>query len=148
MGFAERAVVACEEAMKEKRVSERQVRDILKSKRIDGSPFVPYLRDSEVMVRRVASRIVGAKGPVKELVNAALVEKDRGLLVDMLRLIGKNAEGIEQLEVLLTSEDIIVRDSAVEMFRRAGKPDSLLALVFSDDESMVERIKRYLNEKR
>lgn len=144
MGFAERAIVACEKAMKEKRVSERHVRDVLKSKRIDGSTFVPYLKDNEIMVRRMAARIVGSLGPVKELVNAALVEKDRGLLVDMLRWIGSNTEGIEQLEILLVSDDGIIRDAAIEMFRRTGKPDSLLALIFSEDEDLVEKIKRYL----
>jgi hypothetical protein len=148
VGFAERAVVACEKAMMGGHVSEGQVRDVLKSKRVDGSLFVPYLGEDEIMVRRVAARIVASKGPIGELVKAALVEKDRGLLVDMLQWIGKNTEGTEQLEILLTSDDTIIRDSAIEMFRRIGKPDSLLALIFSDDESMVEKIKGYLHEKR
>jgi len=147
MGFGERAIVACRKAMDDGRASERQVRDVLKSRRVDGSLFVPYLSSDELMVRRLAAQIVGAKGPVKELIRAALNEKDRGLLIDMLRWVGKNPEGIEQLEILLTSEDTIIRDEAVEMFRRAGRPNSLLPLVFSDDESVVERIKRYLDEK-
>lgn len=146
MGFAERAVDACVKAMRSGQVSERQVRDVLKS-RASGEAFVEFLGSQDVVVRRLASRIVSEKGPVQELVKAAMEEKDEGLLLDMLQMLGRKGAGVEALECLLSSDDQMTRDAAVEMFRRAGKPEYLFPLVFSEDDATSQRIKRYLNEK-
>lgn len=145
MGFAERAVEACLRAVHSGEVSERHVRDVLRSKS-NGDAFVECLDSPEVMVRRLAVRIVGEKGPIEALVKAALVERDRSLLLEMLKLIGRSGRGVEQFEPMLSSKDTIVRDAVVEMFRRSGRPSFLFAMLFDDDDVVVQRIKRYMDE--
>ena len=135
------------DAMESGRVSDRHVRDVLKSRSVDGSVFVGMLSDKEAMVRRFAARIVAEKGPVGELVKAAMKEEDRSLLLDMLQMLGRKGAGVEALESMLRSEDGVLRDAAVDMFRRAGKPEFLFPLVFSEDDAVSARIKRYLDEK-
>ena len=147
MGFADRAVAACLEAMRSGRVSDRHVRDVLRSRNVDGSAFAGMLSSPDAMVRRFAARIVAEKGPVDELVKAALREDDGALLLDMLRMLGRKGAGVEALESMLRSEDGVLRDAAVDMFRRAGKPEFLFPLVFSEDDAVSARIKRYLDEK-
>lgn len=146
MGFADRAVAACEKAIESGDVSERHIRDVLKSK-TGGESCVRFLVSKDVVARRAAARIVGEKGPVAALVKAALVEEDRALLLDMLRLIGRNGQHVEAFEALLSSaDDMVVRDAVVEMFRRAGRPEYLFPMLFSDDDATVARIKRYMDE--
>jgi len=48
----------------------------------------------------------------------------------------------------LESDDTIVRDAAIDMFRRTGKTDALFPLIFNTDDNVVKRIKRYINEAR
>jgi len=148
MGFSDRAIDACKKAMMSGSISERHVRDVLKSKGVDGSSFVEYLRSDESMVRLLAARIIAEKGPVEELVKAAMQEKDRSVLLHMLQLLGKRGGAVEALEGLLASEDTVIRDAAAEMFRSAGKPDSLFPLIFNEDETVAERIKRWMLEQR
>jgi hypothetical protein len=149
MGFAERAVAALKESLSRGVVSERQTRDVLRCD-INGVDFACYLLSDEVMVRRVAARIIAGKGPVDKLVEAALVEKDRSLLVDMLGMLSRCQwrDKMLELEFLLASDDVVIRDAAIDMFKKLGRLDSLSALLFSEDEYLVSRIKRYLDEKR
>ena len=47
------------------------------------------------------------------------------------------------------SPDLIIRDSCIEMFRRLKMADCLFPLIFDKDDTLVQRIKRYLeNEER
>ena len=147
MGFAERAEKACESAMEEGRVSERQVRDVLRCETSNGRFAVKWLDADNAMVRGFAVRLVAEKGPIGELVRAALVEKDRPTLLEMMRLLGRPGVDIEPLQGMLASEDLMVRDAAVEMFRKAGKAGFLFPMVFSDDDATSARIKRYMGEK-
>jgi hypothetical protein len=146
MGFAERADKALEKAMVEGRVCERLVRDVLKSK-AEGKFAAGWLDADEPMVRRLAARLVAAKGPIEALVTAAAAERDRGLLMDMLGMLSRLGAPVEPLEWMLRSEDVMVRDAAVEMFRKAGKAEFLFPMVFSEDEPCATRAKRYMDEK-
>lgn len=158
MGFPERAVSAFLQSMKDGIVSEGQVRCVLRcsqpvlmkifSENNQIQELEGYLDSSDEMVRLAAMRVVAHTGRVEALIGAALKEKDSGLLIEALQMIGKNADGVEILEGMLSSEDTIVRDEAIEMFRRTGKINSLFPLVFGTDEQMTQRVKRYFDEKR
>ena len=147
MSLSQRAVVACERAMKQGVASERLVRDILKKEgQIDVSCIEPFLSHSDPMVRRMAARVVGAKGDACVLIEAILIEKDDEVLPDMLGALVAG-EGIEALAELLNRGNPFVKESVVRMFRRTKRSDCLFPLLFDKDDSVVKRIKRYLYEK-
>ena len=144
MGFAERAVAACEKAMKNGIADECLVNSVLKKRDVDVQRIEPFLNSSDAMVRRKAAEIITKKGRVELVLEAALKEEDKMVLLDMLKYLGKEVQGIEVLDKLLRNSDSLVREEAISMFRRAGKPDVLFPLIFDSDSLMVERIKRYL----
>lgn len=144
MGFAERAVVACERAMLKGIADEGLVHDVLKRKCVDVQKLEPFLASPDAMIRRKAAEIICKKGRAELVLEAALKEEDKVVLFDMLRCLGKEVQGIEILDKLLRDGDSMVREEAISMFRRVGKVDVLFPLIFDSDNSLVERIKRYL----
>jgi len=148
MRFPERAVQTCVLSMMHRRVGERQVHDVLKYEDVDVTPIEQFLDSADDMVRRMAVRIVGKRGSADRLVDAALVEQDSSILMEMLHLLSKRKEGLNRLSVLLTSENEIVREEAICIFRRAGQAECLLPLLFDEDDRTVQRAKRYIYEQR
>lgn len=146
MSFRERAIDAAVRAMSSGRVSERHVRDILRFEDIDVSRIEPFLSSDDSMVRLMATKVVGPLGSAGELVAAAVRERDREVLVEMLGHIGARKEAVEELVGLIDSSDPVIREEAVVMFRRSGKADYLLPLLFDEDDRMVQRIKAYIDE--
>jgi hypothetical protein len=147
MGFAERAVNAFVKAATEGRADERLAQDVLKCKKVDVSPIEPFLTSRDLGIRYMAVKIIGARGNEKVLLNTALNENDPFLLEEMLKWLGKRkAEGIEELNRLLQSEDTRVKEATIQMFRRANKTDQLFAMLFDKDDNTVNRIKRYFDE--
>ena len=146
MGFPERALQVCQTAMTMKCLSERHVRDVLKCDKIDVSSIEPFLKDESESIRIAAVRIVGTKGNVGAVVQAALKEHNRGVLSWMLRVIGERGEGCEALYEVLFSGDTIIRDEMIEMLRKAKQSGLLFPLLFSEDPVLAERIKRYIDE--
>jgi len=47
---------------------------------------------------------------------------------------------------LLQSENPVIREEAITMFRRSGRADCLFGLLFDDDDGLVSRVKRYIEE--
>jgi HEAT repeat protein len=135
--------------MKQGVASERLVRDILKDKesQIDVSCIEPFLGHADPMIRRMAARVVGAKGDTCVLIRVILKEKDDDVLTDMLDALVAG-DGTETLAELLNSGNPFVKEAVVRMFRRTKKNDCLFPLLFDKDDSVVNRIKRYLYEKK
>ena len=147
MGFAERVVEACERDWSAGIVDENHIRDVMKTKQANVLVLERFLGpEHSHEVRWSAARILSEKGRVKEVVKAALLSEDRESLLGLLGVLGKNNAGLEELESLIASEDTMVRDAAVDMFRRAGNVSALFPLIFNEDDAVVRRIKRYLNE--
>lgn len=144
MGFAERAIIACENAFKLGSASERHIRDVLKSVE-DGVFAVKWLQSDDVMVRRMAARIVSEKGPIDELIKFVPTEKDRSLLIVMLGMLGKPGIDVSSLSDFLTSDDMVVRDAAITMFCKTGQKDFLFPMIFSEDEAVSKRTKRLMS---
>ena len=149
MGFAERAVRACDEAMANGVVTERHARDILKCDHVDVSVIEKHFQSTDSTVRMLAASIIGQKGKsIESLLNAAMCEKNVSVLLAMLTELGKRKDGVEKLRQFINEDDVIIRDAAIDMFRRAGKPNSLFPLLFDKDDLVVQRIKRYLDEQK
>lgn len=147
MGFAERAVSACVRAFEAGRADEQKAQDILKCNRVDVNPIEPYLKHESFNIRYMAVRIVGEKGSVKTLLEAAKTEKDGFIAARMMGYLGKRgAEGLEAFESLLRSDNPILKEAAIQMFRKSGQTDALFPMVFDESDWVVQRIKRYLHE--
>ena len=147
MGFAERAIDSCVQAMESGTISERHVRDVLRCKRVNVQVLSRYLKSDYSMVRRMAARIIGGKGGhIGCVLDAAMKEKEKDVLIEMLSAVSKRGEGLEALERLLSHEDFVIREEAISMFRRAGRAELLFPLLFDEDDFVVQRIKRYINE--
>lgn len=152
MGFAERAVAACDKAMSNGTLKERHVRDILKSRNPDVTPLVRHLASENSFVRRAVVRIVGGVGndaSIKQCVQGAKQEEDPEVLRALLQSIGKRGgEAVRVLERMVNSEDPFVREEAISMLKRTGQAESLLPLLFDKDDSLVKRVKRYIHEQK
>ena len=147
MGFAERAVEACDRDWSTGIVDENHLRAVMKCKNVDVAVFEKFLgHEYSHEVRWAAARVLSEKGRFKEIVRAALLAEDRESLLGLLSILGKNPDGLGELENLLSSEDKMVRDAAVDMFRRAGQVNALFPLIFDSDDAVVRRIKRYFHE--
>ena len=147
MGFADRAMEACMRAMESGTVSDRHVRDVLKCRCVNVQLLSRYLLSDYSLVRRMAARIIGAKGGhIGCVLDAALKEEEKDVLIEMLNAVGKRGEGLEALERLLNHKDSLIKEEAISMFRRAGRAKLLFPLLFDEDDLVVKRIKRYINE--
>ena len=146
MDFAKRAVNAFTKAMSVSMIDESLIQDILKCKRVDVTSIEPFLASPSYNVRQAAARVIGEKGNLDVLLKAAFKEEEPFVLNEMMKWLGKRkAEGLEILEGLLRSDDTLVREAAIHMFRKA-KPDQLFPMLFDEDDNTVQRIKRYFDE--
>ena len=144
MGFAERAVEACERDWLSGTVDENHIRNVMKCGFVDVQVLEKFLdRAYAHEIRWSAARILSEKGRIKEVVKAALLSEDRESILGLLGILGKSGAGLDELEKLLSSNDTMVRDAAVDMFRRAGNVSVLFPLIFDEDDAVVKRIKRY-----
>lgn len=73
-------------------------------------------------------------------------EEDSDVLLGVLRVLCRQREGREELVGLLSSTDPAVKCEAIQMFRRAGRLDCLVGLLFEDDDRLVGAVKRYMEE--
>lgn len=144
----EQAVNACVRSLEQRRLSSRQVRDILRCDRVDVSPIEPFLNNSDSIIRSAAVTIIGAKGDMGKLVERAKIESERHILLRILQAFVERPDGVEQVVGLLESEDDVIFEETIDMFRRAGRADCLFGLVFSQNKELVDRIKRYINEQK
>jgi len=128
-------------------VDEGHIRDVLKCRNVDVNGMEEFLNEKHPPeIRWAAARVLMDKGQAKEVVAAAMLSQDRESILALLSLMGRNKQGIEVLEGLVSSEDTMIRDAAVEMFRKAGKVDAIFPLIFDRDDIVVKRIKRYIDE--
>jgi len=145
--FPKRAVEMFYWAAKEKRLSPRHVKNVLKYKRVvDVSCLIPFLRSEDGWTRRCAAQAIGGAGRFGEIIKVAADETEKETLLAMLRVLFKSREGIEELVAFLNSEDQIVRETTIQMFRRAGRADCLMTLLFDTNDETVERVRGYMRE--
>jgi hypothetical protein len=144
--FPKRAVNAFVEAAKSGKLGPRSITDVLKYDQVDVSPIEPFLSDPDPWIRQCAAKVVAARGDKKKLVEAAKVERDKAVLLAIIESLTKQKEGLEDLAHMLSSEDPAIVNDVIQMFRRAGRSDCLLALAFSNDDALVARVKKYMED--
>ena len=144
--FPRRSVAAFVTAANDNKVGPRHVSDVLKYKDVDVTTIEPFLKSDNAWVRRCASQVIAVKGNRKLLIDAAKVEQDKSVLMTMIEGLVRQKEGLEDLIALLESEDQVIRAEMIQMFRRAGRAECLFGLAFSDDDALVSRVKKYMEE--
>lgn len=114
---------------------------------IDVSTLRPYLEDDNDFIRKVAVKIWGCFGDLSELVKVIQREEDRMVILEACDQFAKRADdNVEDMLFLLDSEDVIVKQSVINMFRRAGRADCLMTLLFDVDEALSQRVKKWMEE--
>jgi hypothetical protein len=144
--YPQRAVERFIAAANESKLGPQHVRSVLKYDSVDVEPLEFLLNHEDEWVRRCTANVVVKKGNISKVLKQALIEEEKSVLLEILRLVGKCKSGLEELVFLLESQDDAIKHSTIEMFRRAGRPDCLFSLVFSDDDDLVTRIKGYIEE--
>ena len=146
MSYSERAVKSCVGAMKLGMITIRHVNSILKCKDVDVSEIEQFLDNKNDFIRKYAVEIIGQKGNTSLLIAMALKEKDKQVLLSIMTQLSKSKESLEEVVELLDSEDSYIKSSAIDMFRRANRSDCLFTLLFDDDEELIKRIRKYIEE--
>jgi hypothetical protein len=144
--FPTRAVQAFVAAAGQGRLGPRHISDVLKYDKVDVAPIEPLLKSADPWIRQCAAKVVAARGNRSLLLEAAKVEGDKNVLMLMLDGLTQMKEGLEELAHMLSNEDPAIANDVIQMFRRAGRSDCLLALAFSSDDALVARVKRYMEE--
>jgi len=145
MAFSDRAVTACNKAMENGTLSERNVRNVLRCKDADVQSLSRHIKSDNSLIRLAVVRIIGKLGDTEFLLKNAFKEKDERVLRELLSAVGERGCS-DTLGNMISSEDPLVQEEAISMLRRAGKVNSLLPLLFDRDDLLVKRVKRYINE--
>lgn len=145
--FQERAVKALVSALKTNRVSRHHVKSVLRYKNVDVTEVEEFLDSENDIIRRFAIEVVGAKGCVDKLVKMVKDEEDSGIIRCILTALSNRKLSPDELMDLLDSENPLIKEAAIQMYRKAGKADRLLGLMLSaEDVKMEERLMKYIED--
>lgn len=146
MSYPDRAVKRCVHLFREGKVRPAVVRSVVEYKGVDVGPVEPFLSSRDPFVRRAACQIIGAVGNAALLVDVVDGEEDRGVIVESLKHLHRVGGDVHRVSHLLTHPDPAVQEAAIDMFRRAGRSDCLYMLLLDDDDHLVRRAKRFVEE--
>jgi hypothetical protein len=156
--FQQRAIKNCVESMKKRIISPSLVRNILKYKNsINVEDIEPFLYDKHSMIQKAAIEIIGTCGRIEkviELLKTAHQDLDLGNILYILRILPEKAihlkDTIDDLCFLLNYPEETLRETikenAIIFFRRMQRADCLVGLLFDSDESIVYRVKNYIEK--
>jgi len=144
--FAKRAVEQCVDAMVKGKLSAYHVSAVLKYEDVDISSIEPFLYHENDFIRHKAVQIFGKHKQLLPLLELAKVETDTTVLISILGFLSNRREGIEDLANLLNNKTKSIRAAAIEMYRKAGRGDCLVGLLFDDDDDFVEHIKKCIRD--
>ena len=147
-GFEEIAIANYLKAIESKKLSPRHVKDVIRwcRKREHLNEIEDSLKSEDNWVRKCLVEILGKIGNKKVIIEHAKKEQDKLVLFEMLKTLVSCKDGLEELVELLNSEDHVVKETVIQMFRRAGRSDCLFALIFSGDLELANRVKEYIRE--
>jgi len=146
--FAERAVESFIEAIRVGHIKYIYVRNILKYEDVDTTPIEQFLNDADPRVRSYAVEIIAARGDHNKVIDRALVEKEKEVLLAIFRKLTDRGRGnnLERLVDFIDHEDSAVRFESIMMFKKCGRADCLFTLLFDSDDGLVYRTRRYIEE--
>jgi hypothetical protein len=130
--------------MQNRTISRRHVEDVLRYDDVDVGPIEPFLISPSAEVRRFAVEIVAARGDINKVVEATKKEVNKQVVLTAFEYIWKAKEGLEVFTKYLRSEDSSFRQAVIAMFRRAGRADCLVTLLFDESDDLVFRVKEYM----
>lgn len=125
-------------------VSPFQVKNVLKQKDADVSPIVNFLHSEFPHVQLAAIEIIGKQGNLDLLFDLIKEKIPTAALLEVMKYLHQNPKKLDSAVVFLQSENPSVKEKAVEMFRKAGRTDCLGLLLFSNDDFLVKRAKRLI----
>ncbi len=146
--FSERAVKTFTEAAKTGMIKPLYIKDVIKYDDVDVTPIEVFLSDPNPSVRAAAAEIIALKGDANKVVDIAVEEKDKTVLLSMMKALGQRKwkNNMEKLSQLIDHPDSSIRFDAISMFRKVGRADVLFTLLFDSDSGLVSRVKRYIEE--
>jgi hypothetical protein len=144
--YPRRAVNAFIDAANSNCVGPRHVSNVIRYDKVDVSSIEPFLQHKDSWIRKCAAQIISARGNVRLVIAAAKIEEEKSVLLAMIESLSQHREGLEEIINLLESNDKAIRSEVIQMFRRAGRAECLFGLAFSDDDDLVSRVKRYMEE--
>lgn len=144
--FAQRAVENFILAAQTGRIKYIYVRNILKYDTVDTTPVEPFLRNTDPQVRSFAVEIIAARGNHNKVIDLALEEQEKEVLLTIFRKLTDRGRGenLERLVNFIDYEDSVVRVEAIMMFKKCGRADCLFTLLFDSDMGLANRVKRYI----
>lgn len=157
MFYQKNALKRFVESIKLKCISMKSVNDLLKYKDsgLDVSILESYLNSDDEFVRKYVAKIIIVMGDVKKVFDIIKDEKNVNVLLFVLNqlLLSKNRlndgykKDFEDLIFLIDENSSgIVKDSAMQMFKGVGMVDCLIPLLFSDDDIIVNCVKRWIKD--
>jgi len=144
--FVKRAVKTCHDLLSKGIVRSSSINDVLRYENIDVTPFEDYLSSDNDDVRLSAVKIIGTRGDVSKLIPMALKEEDSMVFSEIMKHVSKRPDLVEDLSGLVVSDNTVLREQAIAMFRAAGRADCLLPLAFDSDDRIVSRVKKYMEQ--
>jgi len=142
--FPERAVLACCNSMSSGKISTRLVNNVIKYAGVDVSSLEMFLTSDDYFIRKAAVEIIGKSGNKEKLVEVIESETERQILLIAVKAIGKDGDKLEEIVSVLENTDPLIRYQVIDIYKKSGKSDCLISLLFDDDDSLVERIKGYM----
>lgn len=148
LSYAQRAVDSCVKKFRNGIYSSRAVKNILKRDDVDVKEIEPFMKDKGTELRTVAMEIVIRKGDRKKAIEVIKNETSRTVIQKILLVLSDELIGddIDELSKLASSENSIIREEAISLFRKTGRDDCLLPLLLSGGDDVVDRIRKYMEE--
>jgi len=145
--FLERAIQSFIVSANNGIVSPKDVKRILKykSKNINIEQIEVFLTHENPWVRKMTVQVVCQLGNIKKVIELAKKEEDKNVLLEIIDQLSKRKKSeIEELIFLLDSEDKTTKKLVIDMFRRVGRVDCLINLLFDSDDALVDKVKQWM----
>lgn len=148
--YPDRAIKAFVDAAKEDRLSPLHYNKIMKYKdqNLDVSEIEDCLKSKNPYVRKMSAKLIGEFGDVEKIIEIAKNEEESFVLQEIIFQMSKKSRKtlVEELSFLLDSDDKAIKNSVISMFRKTGRSDCLISLLFDDNDELVEKIKDWMKE--
>jgi hypothetical protein len=152
MTHSERVAIACEAGMSSGKFSPRLVQRVLACKSdVPHAIFRRHFWSADTMIQEAAISILSKFGEhqdCEEIVDLLESIKDESLVRRFMCCLRGSEMACEIAEGLIGSDNSFAKEEAIGILRRAGRRDTMTALLFDDNPAIVNRAKRYMKDAR
>lgn len=148
MTFSERAVFQCHAEMKANRTSNQSVRNVIKYLDTDVSCFYEFLDSKNSYVRKAAIEILATRGKdVDRILKALENETDEHLIYNGLRILStRKIELSYEVSSLFNSSNPLIKPLLIDLYAKSGNAKLLTHLLFDQDQLIVNRVKKLIED--